>query len=126
MDYFKQINDSLGHEAGDSVLEKIAIALKQSVRAEDSVGRLSGDEFLVITNSIKEIEDIGKLAAKISKNIKEPFTLEDKNIQITASIGIAVYPNDALDYKKLIKLADDAMYRVKHSGRDSFKFYSDI
>ena len=124
LDRFKTINDSLGHEAGDQLLITIGERLSLSVRASDVVARIGGDEFLILVNDIKHGEDAAKLARTILAKILEPVELQGQEYRVTTSIGIALYPNDALDASSLMKHADMAMYRAKEEGKNTYEFYS--
>ncbi|MES1930783.1 hypothetical protein SADO_16108 [Salinisphaera dokdonensis CL-ES53] len=124
LDRFKTINDSLGHEAGDQLLIQIAERLSLAVRASDMVARIGGDEFVILVNDIQQPEDAAKLARTILSKILEPVELQGQEYRITTSIGIAIYPDDALDASSLLKHADMAMYRAKEEGKNTFEFYS--
>ncbi|MGJ8674851.1 MAG: diguanylate cyclase domain-containing protein [Pseudoalteromonas sp.] len=116
VDKFKLINDIYGHSVGDEVLKVVAQRLIDSVRDSDIVGRLSGDEFLVILNKIEAKADAQLLAEKICNVIEQPILYNDANLQITVSIGIAFYPDDVDDERQLLQKADQAMYKAKRSG----------
>jgi diguanylate cyclase (GGDEF)-like protein/PAS domain S-box-containing protein len=122
LDRFKQINDSLGHLAGDRVLVDVAQRLLTCVRKVDTVARLGGDEFVLLLNQTdaRGAETIARRALEV---LAEPFELDGMNFSVTASIGIALYPNDGASMNDLIKNADAAMYRVKERGRAGFRFY---
>jgi len=120
LDGFKIINDTQGHDSGDELLIKISERLKSSVRSEDTVARLGGDEFTVILSEIKHVEDAGIIAEKILKAIRKPINVGDRSIDISISIGISIYPDDAQDYKELIKTADNAMYMAKKKGKNQY------
>jgi len=124
LDRFKIINDTLGHAAGDTLLETIASRLKESVRAEDTVARFGGDEFTIILSQIKHPEDASLLAQKINTLLSDSVTVEDQEVVVTASIGISIFPDDALSGENLAKAADAAMYRAKENGRNTYQFYS--
>jgi len=125
LDRFKQINDTLGHEAGDQLLQEVAARLQGCVRDSDTVARLGGDEFVVL---LPELAD-GKLAATVAHKIlgvlAKPFTLIGHEFRVTASIGISVYPQDGQDEQTLTKNADIAMYQAKAEGKNNFQFYSE-
>lgn len=123
LDRFKIINDSLGHSFGDSLLKIIADRLRESVRGADTVARLGGDEFVILLAEVASEEDVGKVAKKILDNITTPFQIEDREITITASLGISIYPQDGEDEETLIRNADIAMYRAKEEG-NSFRLYA--
>jgi len=124
LDGFKGINDTLGHEAGDTLLREIANRLSASVRAGDIVARLGGDEFAVLLEGLsgpREVEVIAKACLKV---IAEPCQIEGRQVLVTASIGITMYPNDHCDTVMLMKNADIAMYQAKEKGRNNFKFFT--
>ena len=125
LDQFKKINDSLGHHVGDEVLIEAAKRLKNSLREEDTLSRLGGDEFTVILKDIKVPKNAATVAQKILNRMKEPIKIADHTLHISASIGIALYPDDATNMDDLIKYADAAMYKAKDEGRNNFQFYSE-
>ena len=124
LDRFKQINDSLGHDIGDKLLQVVAERLTSCVRATDTVSRLGGDEFAVVVESVTHAEQIAAMARKILAAFIPPFRVEQHELHSSASIGIALGPNDDNDVDALIKDADIAMYHAKDLGRGNFKFYS--
>ena len=124
LDRFKVVNDTLGHPAGDELLQETALRLSYCVRGYDTVARLGGDEFAILLPEIRNPDDLGRIAAKILKSFSEPYTLEGKEVFISSSIGIAVYPADAQGADELLKQSDSAMYFAKRSGRNNFRFYS--
>ena len=124
LDRFKAVNDTLGHPAGDALLREAASRLTASVRSYDTVARLGGDEFAIMLPEIRSGDDLGRVANKIVDAFKEPFLLDGKEVFVSTSIGIAVYPADSKNGDDLIKQADSAMYFAKHSGRNTFRFYS--
>ncbi|ACT48003.1 sensor domain-containing protein [Methylotenera mobilis] len=121
IDHFKSINDSLGHEAGDSLLKEFATRLKATLREADIVSRLGGDEFTVIIEGIATLDDVSKVATNIINELNRGNWLDTPNFKITSSIGIAIYDGRVIDADKLVALADKAMYKAKHSGRNNFK-----
>jgi diguanylate cyclase (GGDEF)-like protein/PAS domain S-box-containing protein len=123
LDRFKEVNDTLGHEVGDQLLVEAAARIKLSVRDYDTVARLGGDEFTVILSELSNISDIGRVAQDIIDKLTEPFILNDREVYISASIGIAIYPDDALSVADLIKHADQTMYAAKNDGRSCFRFF---
>jgi diguanylate cyclase (GGDEF)-like protein/PAS domain S-box-containing protein len=136
MDGFKNINDTLGHVAGDSLLREIADRLRLGLRpsdvvargeltdAEAELARLGGDEFTVLIPRLAHSEDALVVARRIRKLMHRPFKVNDREVVLTASIGIAVYPDDGADAAALLKHADTAMYHAKDEGRDNCQFYS--
>ncbi|UPT76633.1 EAL domain-containing protein [Sulfurovum sp. XGS-02] len=123
LDKFKEINDSLGHDVGDRVLTTITNILKSSIRKEDTLSRLAGDEFTIIMEDVVYSEDVSKLGHAILNMFAEPIHVDEHLLYITCSIGISLYPQDADNEKDLLKYADTAMYRAKESGRNNFQFY---
>jgi diguanylate cyclase (GGDEF)-like protein/PAS domain S-box-containing protein len=125
MDHFKEINDTLGHAAGDKVLTTVAHRLRESVRGSDSVLRIGGDEFIVVVPDVQEERDIRRLAAKIVASVSRigPEGLEE--VDMSCSIGIAVYPSQASTSEELLSRADAAMYEAKRSGGGCFEVYSE-
>ena len=124
LDRFKQINDTLGHEAGDHLLQEVASRLERCVRESDTVARLGGDEFVVLLPQLDDGKYAATVAQKILSAIAIPFTLIGYEFRVTASIGISVYPQDGLDEQTLTKNADIAMYQAKEEGKNNFQFYS--
>jgi diguanylate cyclase (GGDEF)-like protein/PAS domain S-box-containing protein len=124
IDGFKDINDNYSHKIGDLLLKEFAHRLSQITRESDIVGRLSGDEFLLLLENVKEMDDILGVVEKIKIQLSEPFFINNERIDITVSIGIACYPTDGEDADQLIHAADQAMYSVKKSGKDGFTFYT--
>jgi diguanylate cyclase (GGDEF)-like protein len=125
LDRFKQINDTLGHEAGDQLLREIASRLKECVRESDTVARLGGDEFVVLLPELGDGKYAATVAQKILSVIARPFNLIGHEFRVTASIGIGIYPQDGLDEQTLTKNADIAMYQAKEQGKNNFQFYSE-
>ncbi|MET0119132.1 MAG: diguanylate cyclase [Sedimenticola sp.] len=124
LDGFKEVNDRHGHESGDLVLQETAKRLKNCLREEDTVGRMGGDEFTVILNNLADREDATGVAEKLIQAIDEPYEIANEIQQIGISIGVAIYPEDTDVMDTLMQYADDAMYRVKRSGKNSFRYYS--
>ena len=126
-DNFKRINDTLGHDAGDQLLQAIAQRLTKAVRESDTVARLGGDEFVLVLPSLGAADATFEVMAVISRvreSFKEPFRLSDQIPTLTCSIGVAIYPVDAPDAVTLIKQADTAMYSAKESGRNAYRFFT--
>ncbi|MGY2085510.1 diguanylate cyclase domain-containing protein [Blastococcus sp. SYSU DS0539] len=117
LDRFKQVNDSLGHAAGDELLRQVSARLRAAVRPGDVVGRLSGDEFAVVLPGLAEPSDADGLAARIVACFHEPFRLEGTDVVVGTSVGVAVHPGDGGSAEELLRTADAAMYRHKHAGR---------
>lgn len=124
MDRFKEINDTMGHAVGDELLREAAARLSACVRAYDTVARLGGDEFAILLPEIRNSDDLGRIAGKLLGAFGERFLLDGKEVFVSCSIGIAVYPNDSTEADDLVKYADSAMYFAKRSGRNNFRFYS--
>jgi diguanylate cyclase (GGDEF)-like protein/PAS domain S-box-containing protein len=123
LDRFKHINDSLGHSAGDRLLQSVAHRLRECVRASDTVSRLGGDEYVILLLDIAHAQDAAICADKIIQAIGMHYTIDGNELHITASIGIAVYPEDGTGLKTLLENADLAMYRDKKHGRNNYQFY---
>ncbi|HED34835.1 MAG TPA: EAL domain-containing protein [Gammaproteobacteria bacterium] len=124
LDRFKQVNDTLGHHAGDLLLIETANRLTSSVRQYDTVCRLSGDEFLIILSSVDDAATVEAIAEKILDVIKMPFEIKGRALHVHASIGIAVIPDDGTDADEVLRYADTAMYQAKQSGRNCYKYYT--
>lgn len=122
LDRFKEINDTLGHAAGDELLRQVAERLEASVRASDSVARLAGDEFVALIESVPDAAALTTLARKMLKQLSAPFALKGGTESISASIGIARYPADGQTPEALMQAADRAMYAAKHAGRNRYRF----
>jgi len=125
LDRFKTINDSLGHEAGDKLLKEMALRFKQSLRNVDVIGRLGGDEFIILIEDFNDLHQVEILAHKILATVIKPIILMNEECRITASIGISIYPKDGHDEQSLMKNADIAMYFAKEDGKNNYKFYSE-
>ena len=126
LDRFKNNNDSLGHVIGDELLQQVSTRLKSCVREGDTLARFGGDEFTLLLPKItKGQEDIRKIAEKINDVLRDPFTIDDNELYVSASIGISIYPRDGTNMDNLIKHADIAMYHVKDKGKNGYQFYSD-
>ena len=123
LDHFKMVNDTLGHAAGDILLKQVAQRLKECLRADDTVCRLGGDEFAVILSDLAHGEDAGAAVQKLMRMLEQPFALEGREIFVTASAGITLFPADGEDADTLLKNADTAMYRAKEMGRTNYQFY---
>ncbi len=123
LDRFKGVNESLGHLAGDQLLRTVAERLRVCVRESDTLARVGGDEFIFVLNLVAAENGISAAASKILALVSEPFVIEGQELYLTASIGIAVYPNDGADGQTLLKHADLAMYQAKEMDRNNFQFY---
>jgi len=124
LDRFKNINDSLGHSFGDKLLLAVSARVKNALREADTVARMGGDEFVVLTPDIKGVDDTVHVAQKIRDAMREPVQIEGRELFVTASMGIAIYPNDGDTAEELLKNADTAMYRAKAQGSDAFQMYT--
>jgi diguanylate cyclase (GGDEF)-like protein/PAS domain S-box-containing protein len=123
LDEFKKINDSLGHTVGDKLLQSVASRLVACVRRSDTVSRLGGDEFVVLLYQVEHAEDAAFISKKILSSLTEPFSIEQKHLDISASIGVSTYPGDGQDAETLIQKADTAMYAAKALGRNNWQFF---
>lgn len=124
LDRFKEINDNLGHQAGDRVLQEMSRRLSACIRSSDTLARIGGDEFTVIMSPLQHSDDAAMLAQKLIECIKPPFMLDNHPLLLTTSIGIGLYPEDGSSIETLIKNADAAMYRAKEDGKNVFRLYS--
>jgi diguanylate cyclase (GGDEF)-like protein/PAS domain S-box-containing protein len=123
LDRFKHINDSLGHAVGDQLLKSVAQRLQACVRNSDTVSRQGGDEFLILLADVVQAHDAALCAEKIIAALDAPHRIADHDLRITASIGIATFPGDAMDAQTLLKNADFAMYQAKYTGRNNYQFF---
>jgi len=123
LDGFKHINDSLGHSAGDKLLQSVSKRLDDCVRASDTVSRQGGDEFVVLLSEVEQAEDVAISARRILEAVATAHPIDMHNLHVTASIGLSVYPDDGADAETLIKNADTAMYQAKENGRQSYQFF---
>jgi len=124
LDRFKYVNDSFGHRAGDILLQTVAARLRSCVRETDTVCRHAGDEYLIVLSALREPTEAALVAEKVLKIFDEIFVLESHEVQISASVGISVYPDDGQTLEDLIRNADAAMYHSKKSGRNRFEFFT--
>ncbi|MDK9717290.1 MAG: EAL domain-containing protein [Trichlorobacter sp.] len=124
LDRFKGVNESLGHKAGDQLLRTVAERLRVCVRESDTLARVGGDEFVVVLSIVADEDGVSSAASKILAIISEPFVIEEQELYLTASIGVAVYPTDGADVHTLLKHADLAMYQAKDMDRNNFQFFS--
>jgi diguanylate cyclase (GGDEF)-like protein/PAS domain S-box-containing protein len=124
LDNFKTINDSLGHHAGDELLKRVALRLKSCIRENDLIARLGGDEFVVAITGVASIEDVVPVADKLSQMLTEPVPIENQLLNLSASIGISVFPKDGDSVEALVRSADNAMYLAKDRGRSNYQFFT--
>jgi diguanylate cyclase (GGDEF)-like protein/PAS domain S-box-containing protein len=123
LDYFKDINDTLGHHMGDRLLQAVGSRLTELLRKGDTIARMGGDEFLILLPEINNVGVTTTIAQKIVESFQSPFIIDDRKLRITTSIGIAIYPDVSDDVETLIKHADIAMYRAKASGRNNYQLF---
>ncbi len=123
LDRFKEINDALGHDVGDRLLQEVAMRFRKTIRESDSVARIGGDEFNIVLADISRSGDISDIARKIIQSLEQPIGIDTHTMSITTSIGISIYPNDNEDIDTLLRYADIAMYAAKEKGRNTFQFY---
>ncbi|OHC91301.1 MAG: hypothetical protein A3J87_02565 [Sideroxydans sp. RIFOXYB12_FULL_59_6] len=126
LDGFKGVNDTLGHHTGDMLLREVSRRLKHCIRETDMVSRLGGDEFVVVMSAINQPDDAKHVAQKIIESIRQPFAIDGYTVNVGTSIGISVYPDDAEDSDTLKQCADAAMYGVKQSGKNNYRFYGQL
>lgn len=124
LDYFKVVNDTLGHAEGDVLLKEAAKRMVSCVRETDTVGRQGGDEFMIVMNELDDILSVERVACSVLAKLAEPYQLSEEQTFISASIGITLYPYDATDVANLFKFADQAMYAAKRQGRNRFSYYT--
>ena len=125
LDQFKTINDTLGHNVGDQVLTRVAGRLKQRIRDTDTLCRQGGDEFLLLLPNLSDPETCVTFLGELMVNLLDPFEVEGRELTTSASVGIAVYPDDGADFETLLKKAELAMYRAKDAGRNTYRFFSE-
>jgi diguanylate cyclase (GGDEF)-like protein/PAS domain S-box-containing protein len=126
LDNFKEINDSYGHNVGDRLLIQVANRLKQCVRETDTVARMGGDEFTVILSQIKDTAYTAKIAENIIEKLAQPFMHDGQQLFISASIGVAIYPQDSIDAHELLRHADSAMYTAKRGGKNAWRYFAQV
>ena len=125
LDKFKQVNDTLGHDAGDELLIVVAQKLKSLVRDSDTVARIGGDEFKIILTDIKSPDEASIVAQKLIENLRRPMRIKGRTVNIGASVGISIYPSDDEDIGQLVKYADLALYKAKDNGRNCYHYFSE-
>lgn len=125
LDDFKKINDSLGHEAGDKLLIEVANRLKNVIRSGDTVGRLGGDEFITLLGNLSDASDARPIAENIINSFRDAFNIDDRELMMTISVGISVFPEDGDDASELLRKADSAMYHSKGLGRNTYSYFTD-
>lgn len=124
LDHFKEINDTMGHSAGDDLLRQVSNRLRSALREEDIIARLGGDEFTVVTGLLHERHDAKTIAHKLLKEFEQAFEIDGNELYVTASIGISMFPEDGDNSEVLLRNADSAMYEAKRAGRNGFAFYT--
>src|SRR3569623_591600 len=124
LDYFKHINDSLGHQTGDSLLQIVAQRLQECLREGDSVARLGGDEFVLSLPLVYGANDAALIAQKVLNALDMPFTVDNHELHVSASIGISLYPDNGIDADSLMRAADTALYHAKEKGRSNYQFFT--
>ena len=121
LDEFKQINDTLGHDAGDTLLSMVAARLVAAVRQEDTVARLGGDEFVIALWEFSHDDDVAKLASKVLQAVSQPYDIQGRSVSMTASVGVGIYPMHGEDVETLMKSADLALYEAKRTGKNDYR-----
>jgi len=121
LDGFKQVNDTLGHDAGDLLLNMVAARLLAAVRQEDTVARLGGDEFMIALWELGRADDIGLLSAKVLEAVSQPYDILGSRVNMTASVGVGIYPGDGEKAETLMQRADQALLEAKHAGKNAYR-----
>jgi two-component system, cell cycle response regulator len=121
LDGFKQINDTLGHDAGDTLLRMVAARLVAEVRQEDTVARLGGDEFVIALWELSHADDVAKLASKVIQAVSQPYSIQGRGVSMTASVGVGIYPTHGGEVETLMKSADLALYEAKRTGKNDYR-----
>jgi diguanylate cyclase (GGDEF)-like protein len=124
LDRFKHINDSLGHAIGDKLLQTVARRLLGCVRSTDTVSRQGGDEFVVLLPDIIHIKDAVTCAEKVLGALEAPYQIGEHELRLSASVGVAIFPDDAMEAEALLRCADSAMYQAKYHGRNNYKLFN--
>ena len=122
LDGFKKVNDVHGHKVGDQLLKQVADRLTDGMRQSDMMGRFGGDEFVLLSTDCPDLESAALIATKLISILGEPFLIDDLTVTIGASVGIAIFPDQAADIEPFIALADTAMYQAKHDGGNCYRF----
>jgi diguanylate cyclase (GGDEF)-like protein len=125
LDRFKNVNDTLGHQYGDALLQQVAERLSARLRESDTVARMGGDEFMIIVEDVQHPEQISETAARVLGAVAAPMQLDGRDVMVSASLGITIYPTDGSDPDRLIKNADTAMYRAKEMGRNNYQYFTE-
>ena len=121
LDGFKQINDTLGHDAGDTLLSMVADRLVAAVREEDTVARMGGDEFVIGLWELSHADDVAQLVSKVIQAVSQPYRIQDRDVRITTSVGISIYPLHGEEGEILMKRADQALYEAKRAGKNDYR-----
>jgi diguanylate cyclase (GGDEF)-like protein/PAS domain S-box-containing protein len=124
LDRFKHVNDSRGHETGDKLLKTVAQRIRSTMRSEDLVVRMGGDEFVVVMKSVKNTQQVSEAATRINHALGAPMVVDGRTLVTTVSIGVALYPHDGIDMGELLRHSDTAMYQAKDRGRNNFQLFS--
>jgi diguanylate cyclase (GGDEF)-like protein/PAS domain S-box-containing protein len=124
IDNFKRINESLGHAIGDVLLQRVATRLSEYVRDRDTLGRLGGDDFVLVLSDLARAEDVSLIAGKIAAAFEQPFVIENRDFLLTVSMGVSLHPQDGNNFDTLLRNADAAKYRAKDEGRSAIRFYT--
>lgn len=125
LDCFKRVNDNYGHPCGDIVLKEVALRMQKTLRSNDMLARLSGDEFIIISEDITDNKNAAFIAERILQSLSQPILIDNIHINMTASIGIACFPDDALTAKDLIAAADSALYRAKRNHKNNYAYFNE-
>ena len=121
LDGFKQINDSFGHDAGDTLLGMVGARLLAAVREEDTVARVGGDEFVIALRELSHADDVGKLVSKVMQAVSQPYVVQGRGVCMTASVGVSIYPTHGEEVEALMKSADLALYQAKSTGKNGYR-----
>lgn len=125
LDGFKQVNETLGHDGGDTLLKMVAVRLVKEVRQEDTVARMGGDEFIIVLWELNHADGVAKLVSKLIQAVSQPYTVQGRSVSITISAGIGIYPAHGEDPEALMKSADMALHEAKRSGKNGYRIASD-